>query len=506
VYSISEFSKLGGVSPRAVRLYEEKGLIKPSYRGNNSYRYYGIDLLPQLQKIHQLKTLGFSLLEIKEVIDLDQAQFHQDLKVKLTSVQREVSILKKREDEIQNLLSVTLKIESGDSVNMHERRMFMDGVKEEVIKNLNRSFGKVSENQLAYLDRDKEVYDSDEKREYLEAIKKCVSFAKERNLLMGPGRGASPSSIVLYGLGICKIDPSKYNLIPERFSRISPDVHIDVEFENGQEFVDYCRNISRTLKYGEINAFKMPLLNIIDNVHKRLGAAIDYDSIPDDSVIILDQFRKGDVEKIFSIDYDDKALVMKYENFLPGYSGYKKIEEYLSSQTIYSFADILNITALWRPFSVEMLSRIERYKVAKTKPHTYSFLSPNLKEELKPNFGLVIYQEDIIRILKEYTNWSYDKCNQFRLNLKNKCVDASDLEEFKKSSPTEVFDLILEEIPWAFCKSHTIAFAQFIKQTAVLKSLHKEIYFEEIEKWENLHGFSWSDIGIKLKGVSLLQN
>jgi hypothetical protein len=127
-----------------------------------------------------------------------------------------------------------------------------------------------------------------------------------------------------------------------------------------------------------------------------------------------------------------------------------------------------------------MLSRIERYKVAKTKPHTYSFLSPNLKEELKPNFGLVIYQEDIIRILKEYTNWSYDKCNQFRLNLKNKCVDASDLEEFKKSSPTEVFDLILEEIPWA--------------------------YFEEIEKWENLHGFSWSDIGIKLKGVSLLQN
>ncbi|MBY0425185.1 MAG: trypsin-like peptidase domain-containing protein, partial [Cytophagales bacterium] len=67
------------------------------------------------------------------------------------------------------------------------------------------------------------------------------NFAKEKNLLMGPGRGSSPSSIVIYGLGFGKIDPTKHNLIPERLSRIAPDVHIDVEFEKGQEFVDYCR-------------------------------------------------------------------------------------------------------------------------------------------------------------------------------------------------------------------------------------------------------------------------
>lgn len=506
MYSISEFSKIVGVSSRAVRLYEEMGLIKPSYRGNNNYRYYGKELLPTLQKIHHLKTLGFSLLEIKEVIQMDQSKFNQDLKMKLSSVQREILVLQKRENEIQDLLSVTKKIESGDSINMEERRIFMDGLKEEVIKNLNENFGKVSENQLAYLDRDKEMYDSDDKRLFLEAVKKCVAFAKEKNLLMGPGRGSSPSSIVIYGLGFGKIDPTKHNLIPERLSRVTPDIHIDVEFEKGQEFVDYCRDISRTLKFGEINAFKMPLLNIIDNVHNRLGKVIDYDAIPDDSEIVLDQFRKGDVEKIFSIDYDEKALVMKFENFLPGYSGNKKIEEYLSSQPILSFTDILNITALWRPSHEEMLFRLERYKQAKFKPHSYSFLSPNLKEELKENLGLIIYQEDIIRILREYTDWSFDKCNKFRIDLKNNRDVANELAEFKKNAPQAVVDLVLEEVPWAFCKSHIIAFAQLIKQTAVLKSLHKDIYFEEIEKWEKTFGFSWSDIGIKLDGVSLLQN
>ena len=53
---------------------------------------------------------------------------------------------------------------------------------------------------------------------------------------------------------------------------------------------------------------------------------------------------------------------------------------------------------------------------------------------------------------------------------------------------------------------HAVAFAQFTKQTAVLKSLHKDTYFAEIEKFERKHGLAWDDIGIRIKGVSLLQN
>lgn len=69
-----------------------------------------------------------------------------------------------------------------------------------------------------------------------------------------------------------------------------------------------------------------------------------------------------------------------------------------------------------------------------------------------------------------------------------------------------VLNLVREESQWAFCLPHAVAFAQFTKQTAVLKSLHREVYFSEIEKFERKHGLTWDDIGIRFKGVSLLQN
>lgn len=62
-----------------------------------------------------------------------------------------------------------------------------------------------------------------------------------------------------------------------------------------------------------------------------------------------------------------------------------------------------------------------------------------------------------------------------------------------------------EESQWAFCLPHAISFAQFTKQSAILKTLHKNIYFAEIENFEQKHGITWDDIGIRLKGVSLHQ-
>ncbi len=41
---------------------------------------------------------------------------------------------------------------------------------------------------------------------------------------------------------------------------------------------------------------------------------------------------------------------------------------------------------------------------------------------------------------------------------------------------------------------------------SVLKSLHHDLYFSEIERWEQKHGFTWDDIGIRIKGVSLFQH
>jgi DNA polymerase-3 subunit alpha len=77
-----------------------------------------------------------------------------------------------------------------------------------------------------------------------------VRFAKERGILVGPGRGSAAGSIVTYSLDITALDPLKYDLIFERFlnpSRISmPDIDIDFADDRRSEVIEYV-----VQKYGE---------------------------------------------------------------------------------------------------------------------------------------------------------------------------------------------------------------------------------------------------------------
>jgi len=77
-----------------------------------------------------------------------------------------------------------------------------------------------------------------------------IRFAKENNIMVGPGRGSAAGSMVSYCLDITNVDPIRYELIFERFlnpERISmPDIDIDFCFERRGEVIDYVVN-----KYGK---------------------------------------------------------------------------------------------------------------------------------------------------------------------------------------------------------------------------------------------------------------
>lgn len=67
---IGEIAEFFGVSRKAIRLYEKKGIIKPvEVDVQNGYRYYSVDQVRQLNALLELKALGFSLDEIKTVMD-----------------------------------------------------------------------------------------------------------------------------------------------------------------------------------------------------------------------------------------------------------------------------------------------------------------------------------------------------------------------------------------------------------------------------------------------------
>lgn len=86
--------------------------------------------------------------------------------------------------------------------------------------------------------------------DYFLIVSDFISYAKENNILVGPGRGSSAGSIVAYCLGITDVDPIKYNLLFERFlnpeRQTMPDIDVDFSDSRRDEVIDYVRG-----KYGE---------------------------------------------------------------------------------------------------------------------------------------------------------------------------------------------------------------------------------------------------------------
>jgi len=67
---IGDLTQRAGVTQRTVRYYESIGLLLPGEREGHGQHYYTEETLARLRKIDQLKKLGLSLDEIRDVIDL----------------------------------------------------------------------------------------------------------------------------------------------------------------------------------------------------------------------------------------------------------------------------------------------------------------------------------------------------------------------------------------------------------------------------------------------------
>lgn len=87
-YTIKQLAKLSGVSTRTLRFYDEIGLLKPAFYGDNQYRYYKEEQLLCLQQILFFRELEFPLNGIKKILsdgDFDKIKSLQEQKSLLQS-------------------------------------------------------------------------------------------------------------------------------------------------------------------------------------------------------------------------------------------------------------------------------------------------------------------------------------------------------------------------------------------------------------------------------------
>lgn len=101
-YTIGELSEICDISKSALRLYDEKGLLKPSGRDdNNNYRLYSEKQIPDALMIREMKRRGFSMGEIKKLVkNHNQRTIH----VAIQDLSENVQVLEQKLSDIQGQL------------------------------------------------------------------------------------------------------------------------------------------------------------------------------------------------------------------------------------------------------------------------------------------------------------------------------------------------------------------------------------------------------------------
>ncbi|QDW73533.1 MerR family transcriptional regulator [Lachnospiraceae bacterium KGMB03038] len=103
-YTIGELARLTGISITALRYYDREQVLIPAIRNeSNGYRYYSVHQLERAQTIRDLKSLGLSLEEIREIL---KKKSHRQLEECLREKVREI------EGEIENLESKLLSAQN----------------------------------------------------------------------------------------------------------------------------------------------------------------------------------------------------------------------------------------------------------------------------------------------------------------------------------------------------------------------------------------------------------
>src|SRR5699024_2251743 len=117
-------------------------------------------------------------------------------------------------------------------------------------------------------------------------------YAKQKNVMVGPGRGSAAGSLVAYLLNITEVDPLTYGLLFERFLNperlVMPDIDIDFSDVRRDEVIDYVRKkfgddyVAQIITFGTFGS-----RSLLRELFKTMGIERQ------DATYLLNQFPVG---------------------------------------------------------------------------------------------------------------------------------------------------------------------------------------------------------------------
>jgi len=146
------------------------------------------------------------------------------------------------------------------------------------------------------------------------------------------------------------------------------------------------------------------------------------------------------------------------------------------------FNDIVALVALYRPGP---MSNIPTYNECKNGQRTPDYIHETLEKILKPTYGIIIYQEQVMQIAQTLAGFTAGEADILRRAMgkkkraelekqKEKFISGALKNGIKKDVANYVFTKIEPFADYGFNKSHAVAYALIAYQTAYLKTYHKE--------------------------------
>jgi DNA polymerase-3 subunit alpha len=202
-------------------------------------------------------------------------------------------------------------------------------------------------------------------------------------------------------------------------------------------------------------------LTVMDKTVKSLaekGIALDINNIPLDDPATYEIFCKGETVGIFQFES----------------SG---MRDYLKKLKPGSLEDLIAMNALYRPGPMEWIDDFIKRKHGINK---IEYLHPALEPVLKETYGIIVYQEQVMRIASELAGFSMGKADLLRRAMGKKKPElmAEQRSLFiagcaRNSIPQElanqIFDLMDRFAGYGFVKPHSTCYALIAFQTAYLK-------------------------------------
>lgn len=427
-----------------------------------------------------------------------------------------------------------------------------------------------------------------------------IKYAKDKGIMVGPGRGSAAGSIVSYALGIIDIDPLKYDLLFERFlnpERVSmPDIDIDFCYERREEVIDYVvkkygsdrvaqictfgtmaargaiRDVGRAINmpYGEVDyiAKQIPMelgmtiskaldvnrtlremYETRDEVRNLIDLALAVEGLPRHTsthaagVVIskepitnyvplsrnndslTTQFNMIELEELgllkmdflglrtltvirdavelieknhglkidfSSIDYEDpKVLDMFAKGETLGVFQFESagMRQFLKELKPNMFENLIAANSLFRPGP---MNQIPQYIANKNNPENIEYLHPKLKPILEVTYGCIVYQEQVMQIVRDIGGFTMGGADLLRRAMGKKKMDVMEKERKRfiygetdekgqvivkgairngvdEKTANRIYDLMIDFAKYAFNKSHSAAYAVVAYRTAWLK-------------------------------------